>query len=363
VIGKRRERVRVAWAYAALVGVAAVVLLVLWRALGALTGLEVSPWPGNWPVRWARPWAFALAIPVIGVWWILVHARRRRSPTLLFSRVPDAAQTRAGWVARSASLPGVLRVIALLALVAALARPQAHLVEDVELEGIDVMFVLDLSQSMQAQDLEPSRLEASQHVIREFVARRRGDRVGLVGFGRAPMLMSPLTLDVRAVDEIVADLAIGDVPARGTAIGDALGLALAVLRRSDAESRVVILLSDGDSNVTTEISPREAKLLAAEMGVRVFTVLMGSEGGGEYGTDPALLEEIARDTGGAFFRAADGDALEATFREVRDRLDKTRREVRRGTPGAEIFGWFAWPAVLLLFLELAMRLLRWRRFP
>jgi Ca-activated chloride channel homolog len=364
VLGRRRDRVRIAWAYAALVALAVVGALVVWRAVAASTGLDVSLWPGYWPVRWARPWAFALGPLAIAVWWIAVHARRTRSPTLLFSRTGDADRTRAGWVARTASLPAVLRVVALLLLVAALAQPQAHRVQDIELEGIDVMFVLDMSQSMEASDLAPTRLHASQRVIREFVGRRHGDRVGLVIFGSAPMVMAPLTLDVRALDEIVADLTLGDVPPRGTAIGDALGLALAVLRRSDADSRVVILLSDGDSNVTTELSPHEAKILARDTGVRVFTVLMGAEQHeDEYGVDPELLQAIAGETGGAFFRATDSAALEATFREVRENLDTTRRELRSGTPGSEIFGLFAWPAVFLLFLEMALRLTRWRRFP
>lgn len=362
--GGHRERVRIAWAYVALLALILITGLVFWRGLIAATGLSVGPWPGDWPIRWQRPWAIAFAAAAIAAWWGGVHGRRRRSPTLLYARVAEADRTRTGWVAKTASLPAALRAIALLLFAAALAQPQTQRAEDLELEGIDVMFVLDLSQSMQARDLEPTRLGASQRVIREFLGNRRGDRVGLIVFGRVPMLVSPLTLDARALDEIVADLAIGDVPPRGTAIGDALGLSLAVLRRSDADSRVVILLSDGDSNVTTEMGPREAKMLASEMGVRVFTVLMGAEeAAGEYGTDPALLQEIARDTGGVFFHAEDGAALEATFREVRDTLDTTRRQLSSGAPGIEVFGLLAWPGVVLLVLELALRLTRWRRFP
>src|SRR5690606_12532389 len=125
-----------------------------------------------------------------------------------------------------------------------------------------VMIALDLSRSMEERDLGQNRLDAAQRTIREFLAGRASDRVGLVVFAREALLQCPLTLDYRSLDQIVADLAIGDVPEMGTAIGDALGLSLAQLARSAATSKVVILLSDGDSNVVNEMDPHEARALA-----------------------------------------------------------------------------------------------------
>ena len=179
------------------------------------------------------------------------------------------------------------------------------------------MLVLDLSKSMEETDLPRNRLDAAQRVVRNFVKKRESDRVGLVVFANGVMLQCPLTSDMKALDQIVADLAIGDVPDQGTAIGDGLALGLAQLRRAKSKSRIVILLSDGDNNVSRHYAPRQAADLAAEMKVKVFTVLVGAEGGlfGGSDVDPETLRSIARRTGGEFFRAGDADELERSFQQ------------------------------------------------
>ena len=346
--------------YVLLAVIGGLAALWLWQDVEAIRGIEA--------VALHDPWALSLLAGAALLIWVSFHLRRRRAPSFLFSRVPDLAATRRGWVARLATLPAVLRVCALAILAVALARPQTYRNEEIEIEGIDIMVVLDLSRSMEERDLLRNRLDAGQRTIREFLKRRKNDRIGLVVFAEEAMLQCPLTHDYRSLDQIVADLRIGDVPDMGTAIGDGLGLALASLRRSDAASKVVILVSDGDSNVDSEMDPYVAKRIAMEMGVRVFTILMGQEEAAmrrwrsRHGVNPELLQEIARDTGGIYFNAGDDRALEASFNAVRATLEKTRHRVTGKTYG-ELFPRFVYLALLLLLVELALVFTRWRRFP
>jgi Ca-activated chloride channel family protein len=320
-------------------------------------------------LTWRSPWSFGLLAGAALCAWVVFHLRRQRAATVWYSRVGELRLQRPGFVAHLASLPGVLRVIAIALLAVALARPQTFRTEVRTVEGIDIMIVLDLSKSMEAHDLRRDRLDAGQRTIRQFIKRRENDRIGLVVFAREALLQCPLTLDYHALEEIVRDLAIGDVPEMGTAIGDGLGLALAQLRRSQARSKVVILLSDGDSNVVNEMDPREAKDLAKQLGVRVFTVLVGKEataapfGIGEYAVNPELLKEIARDTGGLYFNAGDDEALAASFARIREQLEKTELKVVGRTPDRELFPHLVVPALGLLLVELLLGLTRWRRFP
>jgi Ca-activated chloride channel family protein len=336
--------------------------------LALLLGQQLSRIGGLAEVRWKYPSAVVLLLGCALAAWVGLHLRGARAPALLFSRVGDARAVGRGWVARLALLPAVLRVASLGLLALALMRPQTYRLEALEVEGIDIVLVLDLSRSMEERDLQPNRLDAGQRTLRQFLRRRESDRLGLVVFAREAMLMCPLTLDYRALDQIIADLAIGDVPEVGTAIGDGLGLALATLRRSDARSRVVVLVSDGDSNIANEMDPEEAKRLAMSMGVKVFTILMGREvsaesGSGRYAVDPGLLQRMARDTGGLSFRAGDDAELERSFQVVRQSLEKSRRRVIGMTPDRELFAYFAVPAICFLLLEIGLSLTRWRRFP
>lgn len=344
-------------------------LLGLSSMLGALVYSWLYSAERMTTVAWAHPWAFGLAAGAGLVAYTRLHARRRRAPTLWFSRVGDAADMRPGLVAYLGDLPDVVRILVIGLLAVALARPQTYRVEEVEVDSVDIMVVLDLSRSMRELDLRPNRLDAGQRTIRGFLHQVPDDRVGLVVFAQAAMLQCPLTLDHGALDQIIADQSIGDVPSRGTAIGDALALALAALRRSDAKSKVVILLSDGDSNYTTEFSPVEAKELAKTMGVKVFTVLLGQDGRrpgwrrARHPVNPALLQDIARDTGGQFFHAQDNQLLADSFAEVRADLELTRRRVQAGVLDSDLYPPLLWLALLFLILELCLRATRWRRFP
>ena len=269
-------------------------------------------------------------------------------------------------------MPRVLRLVAVALVIVALARPQQESLDVVEVEGVDLVIALDGSNSMGEQDLPPDRLSAAKEVLRRFVERRKSDRIGLVIFGREAFTQCPLTLDYHALSGLLADVRLGLVDGRGTAIGDALGTAINRLRRSDAKSKVVILLTDGDNNAGS-LSPQQAARFAQSLGVKVFTVLMGQDvdisavPSGQrfqprYPVNPKLLEEIAGQTGGTPYLATDSAALERRFQQILDELDRSRIKDQKGRP-RELFAQFLYPALALLILELLLSLTRFRRFP
>jgi Ca-activated chloride channel family protein len=317
-------------------------------------------------VDWKDPWALILLGGCALLAWVGFHLHRQRSATMAYARVVEWRLVRSGTIANLRSLPAVLRVLAVAAVVLALARPQTYREEDIVIKGIDIMIVLDMSRSMEEADLSRDRLDAAQRTIRNFIAGRKGDRIGLVVFGERTMVQCPLTSDRLALDQIVADLALGDVPDLGTAIGDGLALGLVTLRRGDASSSVVILLSDGDNNIAEHFEPEEASAMAKEMKVKVFTVLVGEVRTGWLGgnaVNPELMTSIAQDTGGRFFRVGDDESLARSFQAVSKTLDKTEHKTTSRIPNAELFIWFALTAAALLAVERVLALTRWRRFP
>ncbi len=317
------------------------------------------------PIVWKNPHALVLAAGAAFVGLVVFHVHRRRAATLGFSSVGlVGARGAAAWFS---DFPGVLRVLALVALAAGLARPETYRTVKHEVDTIDIMLVVDMSKSMEEIDMPNNRLDAAQRVIRRFWRRTKNDRIGLVIFGQQAMLQCPLTQDTRLLEQIVADLAIGDVPELGTAIGDGLGLALAQLRRSDAKSKVVILLSDGDSNWVTRFDPDESARVAQKMGVKVYTLLVGREEtdlfGGGMSVNPATLRSIAMATGGEFFRASDYESFDRGFQTVRNKLDTTKRTVTERIPDKQLFVPLAALALALLGFELLLAYGRLRRLP
>jgi Ca-activated chloride channel family protein len=233
-------------------------------------------------------------------------------------------------------------------------------------DSIDIMIVFDMSKSMEETDLPRDRMDAAQRVVRRFLRRTKHDRVGLIIFGQQAMLQCPLTGDSKLVEQIVRDLTIGDVPELGTAIGDGLAMAVASLRRSDAKSKVVILLSDGDNNWVTRFDPDEAARTAAAHKIKVYTVLVGREESDLFGgmsVNPATLRNIASLTGGEFFRATDYESFDRGFQTVRSKLDTTKRERRERVPDKQLFPIFALIAAALVMLELILSHTRLRRLP
>jgi Ca-activated chloride channel family protein len=357
----RAARALMPWLLLLVLG--AVGMVVVARLFEAARGPE--------PIVWRSPNAVVLlaAAAFIGV--LAFHLHRRRAAAMAFSQT--RLVRRIGAFAWLSDLPGVLRTLAAVAIVVALARPETYRTLRHEIDTIDIMLVVDMSKSMEETDLPRDRLDAAQRVIRRFLRRTTHDRIGLVVFGQQAMLQCPLTLDAKVLEQIVADLAIGDVPELGTAIGDGLALALSQLRddRRDsdsapAKSKVVILLSDGDSNWVTRFEPDEAARVAKDMGVKVYTVLVGREESDLFGgmsVNPATLRSIASLTGGEFFRATDYESFDRGFQTVRSKLDKTKRVEIERVPDKQMFVPLAILALVLLGLDLVLSHTRLRRLP
>jgi Ca-activated chloride channel family protein len=331
--------------------------------------------------RFAHPGALALIpIAVALVLWTSFRRPADRHAPLRHPRAAELGARRPGVVARLKDLPVALRVLSIVLLGLALARPQTSRAgSDIELEGIDIVIALDVSGSMQETDLVPNRLDAAKMVIERFVRRRPNDRLGLVVFGRDAYTHVPLTLDHGTFLRMLGELQVGIIDGRGTAIGNGIGVSLNRLRHSDAKSKVIIVLTDGDNNAGN-ISPIQAARFAQTLGVKVYTILAGDNGDGSgdgsgppaadptggqrqrQPVNPKLLEEIASMTGGAPYLATDTQALARNFQSILEDLEKSRLRDRAILYG-ELFPKFLWPAFAALVLELGLGLTRWRRLP
>lgn len=330
-------------------------------------------------IRFARPWAGLLGLSVLAVILTRGYWDKTRSPRVQVSRGFDLAAMPVGLRARLRPLLLGLRVSVLLLCTLGLMGPQSiHARNRSELEGIDIVLTLDLSLSMQASDITPNRFIATQAVVDEFIAGRPNDRIGAVVFGRDAYTLMPLTTDKDMLRGAIADLELGMIEGRGTAIGNAVGVALNRLRNSQAKSKVMIVLTDGDSN-SGNISPDEAADFAKHMGVKLYTVLMGVSddapvqrgmdlfgrpllGNGNFPVNPELLKRMSTATGGESFLASDRKGLERSFHAILDRLERSEVEDAAATFG-ELFPAFLGPAVWLLALELLLAATVFRRFP
>lgn len=273
-------------------------------------------------------------------------------------------------------LPFALRVLAAVLLIIAIARPQATNSWRTEnVEGIDIIIALDISGSMLAEDFRPNRLEASKSVANEFILARPNDNIGLVLFAGKSFTQCPLTSDHAVLVNLFNSIEYGLIE-DGTAIG--LGLANAVnrLRDSQAKSKVVILLTDGDNN-RGDIAPVTAGELAQTFGIRVYTIGVGSYGkvnipiqtpmGKQYqqiesAFEEKPLQEIAAMTGGKYFRATNNEKLRSIYQEI-DKMEKTRISVKEFNKKYEEFSVFVLAAFLLLLAEVLLRYLYLRKIP
>ena len=303
--------------------------------------------------------------------------RGRRPASIRFSAVA-AARAAQGTPVRWASIvPGALRGLALATFVVALARPQTGITtENVLTEGIDIVMVLDVSSSMLAEDLEPNRLEAAKFVGADFVSGRRNDRIGLVAFAGQAFTQAPLTFDYDVVQSLLGELEIGMIE-DGTAVGMGLATAVKRLQASPAESKVVVLLTDGRSN-RGEIGPVTAAQMAEALGIRVYTIGAGSQGtarvpvqdplgGVRYANmrvdiDEPTLQSVAELTGGRYFRATDTESLQQIYSEI-DELERTEIEVENFTQFEEQFPLPLGLGFLFLMTELALTQTVLRRLP
>jgi len=318
-------------------------------------------------------WLLA-ALPALA-WGALAAARR--APRLLLPGLPPGFRPRPTLRRILSPLPLVLEVAAAGLLVVALARPVDRTAwsED-DIHGVDIALVLDVSTSMQIDDVKPSRTAASRELIKRFVAGRPHDRMALVAFAGRPVTRAPLTTD-RDLLRTLVDETTNEGLEDGTAIGDALLMAGNRLRSSQAKSRVVVLLTDGESNAGA-VDPVSAAKALASLGVRIHTIGIGREGRFQQtfrmpdGTkqtgiveskmDAKGLAEVARIGSGRFYRALDRDALEQAWNQI-DQLERTRISSRTWWETKERFAPWALSALFLLALALILESTWLRRSP
>jgi Ca-activated chloride channel family protein len=315
-----------------------------------------------------------LLIPALVAWYIFRHKDSKAS--LQMSTLMPFANTPTSIRVYLRHLPFAFRMIAIAFIVAVLARPQSfNVTQNIETEGIDIMIALDISSSMLAQDFKPDRLEAAKDIAIQFVSGRNSDRIGLVIFAGESFTMCPLTTDLRTVTNQFKDIKLGLLE-DGTAIGVGLATAVSRLKESDADSKVVILLTDGVNN-KGEIAPLTAADIAKTFGVRVYTVGVGTHGTAPYPVqtpfgkrlqdmkveiDEDVLKEIAEITGGKYFRATDSKSLIRVYEQI-DSLEKTKIEVTETTRKKEEFLRFALFAMLFLTLDVTLRTTLLRSVP
>jgi len=307
------------------------------------------------------PWFLLLLVPLGAL--LAWHLRRPR-PAVDGGSDRLLAGLPATWRTRAAFLPGVLAGLAGLLLIGALARPLKGREESrVVTEGIDIVLVLDTSSSMLDSSLRKgvTNIEAVKATVAEFVKARPDDRLGLVTFAAWPRTECPLTLDRDSLLERLKAVKCvrPNSDEDGTGIGVALGQAALKLKNSDAKSKVVVLLTDGENNQYA-IDPLEAAALCKDQGIKVHTVfaarniLQGSRIFQRPTLADDLLQSIATTTGGRFFRVDDAQALQDTYAQI-DQLERTPREDVRYTDYEDLYPWLLVPAALALVLELLLR--------
>ncbi|MBS3807289.1 MAG: VWA domain-containing protein [Bacteroidales bacterium] len=268
------------------------------------------------------------------------------------------------------------RMLAIALLILALARPQStSSSKDVITRGIDIVLALDISSSMLARDFNPNRLEASKDIAIDFISGRPNDRMGLVVFSGESFTQCPLTTDYSVLINLFKDIESGMVE-DGTAIGMGLATSVNRLKNSEAKSKVVILLTDGVNN-RGSIAPATAAEIAKTFDIRVYTIGVGSQGTAPYPVntpygvqyrdmkveiDEGVLQQIADETNGQYFRATDNQKLESIYEEI-DRLEKSRIEVKQYSEKQEEFLWFTLIAGILLLIELLLRTTVLRTIP
>jgi Ca-activated chloride channel homolog len=344
----------------------------------------------------AHPWVlFALLmLPFLGYYFILPKNQRHRAATFMFSNAPRLSQQPRGWKARLYPASHLLPLLALGAMIYALARPQLIEAREADVEGIDIYLALDMSGSMQAIDLEQSEVETLQRsgnapknrfqnavtTLKDLVRTRKHDRIGMTVFAKDAFLQFPLTLDRRTILDMLSRLRLGDIDSGGTAIGNALGRSVAGLKESEAHTKIIILITDGDRR-GGNISPKAATAIAAEMGVKIYPILVGKEGMTlvpkgrnlfrgtlqyqqvEFPVNPDLLQTIARDSGGTYYRATDTKKLREGLHSILDQLEKTRlRDSLSVDPEDRFHGAVGW-ALGLLFCYFVLQYSFFRRFP
>jgi len=323
-----------------------------------------------------QPVYFLLFIPLVALAVYRYYQRNKKLPSLQFSHLGVMKTVPQGVRAKISFIPEVLKFFSLALAIIALARPQeANTKIKKNVEGIDIMLILDISDSMLIEDMTPeNRLGAAKKTIRDFISNRASDRIGLVAFSGESYTRVPLTLDYAILLDSLEKLEPSRTLKMGTAIGVALANGVARLKDSVAKSRIAILLTDGENNSGT-IAPETALEIAKGFKIKIYTIGIGLDGPTQLPvitTDPFgrriktyqpfsstvnddLLTRLADETGGKYFRASKTQVLQSVFREI-DRLEKTKIDVNRYTKYSELFQkYLKWGIIFYLLAFLLSR--------
>lgn len=329
-------------------------------------------------MSFAYPYNFSLfaIIPILAWWYIKKYSRSQATIKVSTTNAFTVNSNRS----RFRHIPFVLRLLALSCLVVALARPQKRSNEQrTEGEGIDIMLCMDVSGSMGSTDISPSRMDVAKEVAEEFVRGRPVDRIGLVIFSGESFTQCPLTNDRNTLITQIQTLESRALLKDGTVIGEGLATAVDRLSRSNAKSKVIILITDGkeDAPETRLIDPLTALDIAKSKSIKVYTIGMGAmpttivEVTGNKSKpknanidfiDETLLRKIANETGGEYFRARDKQGLKDTYNQI-DKLEKSKIDITAFKRSEERFLPFVMAALLFVFLEIVLKLTVFRRFP
>lgn len=322
-----------------------------------------------------------LILPVLVFYYI--YRGRKKVASIKFSSLSTVKKINPSFWNKGFYLLLVLRMAALFLIIIALARPQfGHTYEDVLTQGIDIMLAVDVSGSMYAEDLTPNRVEVARSVVKEFIAGRGNDRLGIVVFAGIAYSVCPPTLDYNILQTIIDKIAIG-MAQDGTAIGMGLVSCINRLKDSDSKNKIIILLTDGENN-RGKISPETAAKMAKALGIKIYTIGVGKEGGSPIPIDDGLwgkqlarnpdgtlmltsldeesLKNIANETGGLYFRATDEQKLREIYKVIGD-MEKTDFKSRTFTKYRELFAPLVIVALMFLGLEVLLANTRFMRIP
>lgn len=327
-------------------------------------------------ITFLHPYFFwlLLIVPLYIAWY--VWKQKSLQASLQISSIKGFAKAPVSKKVYLRHLLFALRVLTIILLIVVLARPQSsNRFHNETTEGIDIMMALDISGSMRAEDFKPNRLEAAKDVASQFIKGRDNDKIGMVIYAAESFTQCPLTTDHNVLQNLLRDINFGMLE-DGTAIGMGLATAVQRIKDSEAKSKVVILLTDGENN-SGAIAPRTAAEIAKTFGVRVYTIGVGTIGTApvpietvygkkyqqvEVKIDEQLLQDIADMTDGKYFRATDKNKLAQIYEEI-DQLEKTKIEVREYTKRSEEYLPFALLAGLFLLLEVFLRNTVFRNLP
>jgi Ca-activated chloride channel family protein len=326
-------------------------------------------------ITFGQPWLLLLFIIIPFLIYWKFNQGKKQVAAIGISSTKGLANSKS-WKNAVQQFPFIFRMLALSCIIIALARPQTKFDEtQTEGEGIDIILCIDVSGSMTAQDFQPNRMEAAKKVAEDFIDNRPSDRIGVVIFAGESFTQCPLTTDHYVLKSQIAQIRNGLLE-DGTAIGSGLATSVDRLRNSKSKSKVIILLTDGINNGGL-IDPSTAKEIAKTFKIKVYTIGVGSEGfaptpvstpmgivmqNQKVSIDEKLLQNIATETGGEYFRATDNTSLENIYKDI-NQLEKSKVEVTTFHHYSEKFYPFIFAAMALLLIEIILRYTLFKKFP